>query len=83
MEITGTPSRVQEWILFFLIQREKLSLETRGSDLLFPNDDEFQELIDRGLVEIEQLHCVPSLQRRISASTVVRLTHKGSKYFVR
>jgi hypothetical protein len=83
MEITDKPSRVQEWILFFLLQREKLGLETIGADLLFPNDHEFQELLDRGLVEIEQLHGVPSLQRHISASTIVRITRKGSEYFVR
>jgi hypothetical protein len=75
------PTRLQEWILFFLIDREKSGRVTKGRDLFWPSDVE--PLVSMGLVAISQSHEIPSLQITISASTVVSLTEAGRHYFER
>jgi hypothetical protein len=74
-------NHLEEWILFFLIQREKLGLETKGHDLFWQRD--VIPLAEAGMVELEQSNAIPSLQKEISASTVIRVTDKGRNYFER
>ena len=75
------PTRLQEWILFYLREREKSGLATKGRDLLFPSDVE--PLLEMGFVSIRQSHDIPSGQQVISPSTVVSLTETGKHYFER
>jgi phage antirepressor YoqD-like protein len=72
-------NRLQEWILFFLLDREKNGLVTKGRDLFWPTD--VQPLVEMGMIEIEQTNVIPSLQKSITASTIVRVTEKGRQYF--
>jgi hypothetical protein len=74
-------NRLQEWILFYLIDREKRGITTKGRDLFFPSDVE--PLLDLGMIEIEQSHEVDSLLKTIMVTTTVRLTEKGRNYFER
>jgi hypothetical protein len=74
-------TRLQEWVLFYLIERERNGLETKGRDLFWPSDVE--PLVEMGLVSLEQSHAIPSLQKSVSASTIVRLTDAGRHYFER
>ena len=75
------PTRLQEWILFFLVDRERSGRVTTGRDLFWPSDVE--PLVGMGLVTISQSHEIPSLQTTISVSTVVSLTEAGRHYFER
>jgi hypothetical protein len=75
------PGRVQEWILWYLIERESAGKTTKGNDVFWPQD--IEPLVGLGLVSITQTHCVPSLQKTISASTVISLTETGRRYFER
>jgi hypothetical protein len=75
------PTHLEEWILFYLIERESMGLVTKGKDLLWTSDVE--PLIKRGFVIITQSHDVPSLQKSITASTIVSLTEIGRHYFER
>jgi hypothetical protein len=75
------PSRLERWILFYLLEREKMGLLTKGNDLLSVSDVE--PLVKQGFVSITQSHDVPSLQNSIIASTVVSLTEQGRHYFER
>jgi hypothetical protein len=73
--------RVCEWALFFLIDRERNGLTTKGRDLFWASDVE--QLADFELVELEQSNVIPSLQKKIMGTTVIRLTEKGRHYFDR
>jgi hypothetical protein len=75
------PTHLQEWILFYLLEREKSGRATKGNDLFWPSDVE--PLVEMGLVALSQSHDVPSLQTKISGSTVVSLTDTGRHYFER
>ena len=75
------PSRLEEWILFYLLQRERLGLTTKGGDLFWSSDVE--PLVQMGFVGISQSHDILSRQEIISGSTVVSLTDKGRNYFER
>ena len=75
------PTRLQEWILFYLLERERSGLVIKGKDLFWPSDVE--PLVGMGLVTLSQSHVIPSLQSTISASTVVSLTEAGRHYFER
>jgi hypothetical protein len=74
-------NRLQEWILFLLIQREKNGQTTKGMDLFWPSDVE--PLLDLGMIRLEQTHAIPSLQKKIMVTTIVHLTEKGRNYFER
>jgi hypothetical protein len=74
-------SRVQEWVLFYLIEREKNGQITQGKDLLWPEDVE--PLVDLGLVKLEQSNVIPSLQKKVMGTTIVQLTSNGRTYFER
>jgi hypothetical protein len=80
-ELDRAPTRLEEWILFYLLQRERLGLTTKGRDLLWSSD--LQSLLQMGYVTIVQSHEIPSRQEVIAASTVVILTDKGRNYFER
>jgi hypothetical protein len=73
------PDRLQEWVLWYLLQRDEAGLVTTGRDLLWPSDVE--SLVEMGLVSLAQSHNVAPLQRTVSATTVVRLTEAGKHYF--
>jgi hypothetical protein len=75
------PTRLQEWILFYLLDRENSGRVTKGNDLFWPSDVE--PLVDLGLVTLSQSHAVSSLQKTVSASTVISLTESGRHYFER
>jgi hypothetical protein len=75
-------SRVEEWILLFLVDREKSERITRGNDFWLLASD-VEPLVERGFVLLTQPHAIPSLQNKISATTVVGLTEKGRHYFER
>ena len=75
-------SRVEEWILLFLVDREKSGRITKGNDFWLLASD-VEPLVERGFVLLTQSHAIPSLQNKISATTVVSLTEKGSHYFER
>jgi hypothetical protein len=75
------PTRLEEWILFYLLQREKLGLTTKGRDLLWSSD--LQPLLQMGFVTILQSQDIPSRHEIISASTEVSLTERGRNYFER
>ena len=75
-------SRVEEWILLFLVDREKSGRLTTGNDFWLLASD-VEPLVERGFVHLAQSHAIPSLQNKISASTVVELTEKGRHYFAR
>ena len=75
------PDRLQEWILWYLLEREKAGLVTTGRDLFWPSDVE--PLVELDLVSLTQSHNVASLQRIVSATTVVTLTEAGKHYFER
>jgi hypothetical protein len=74
-------NRLQKWILFYLIDREKRGLTTKGRDLFFRSDAE--PLLDLGMIGIEQSHQVESLLKKIMVTTTIRLTEKGRNYFER
>ena len=80
-ELTQAPNHLQEWILFYLRERERLGLATKGADLFWPSDVE--PLLEMGFVSVEQSHEMPSRQRVISGSTLVSLTEKRRNYFQR
>jgi hypothetical protein len=71
--------RLQEWILFFLIDREKNGLVTTGRYVFWPSD--MMPLEELGFITLEQSHVVPSLQNIIMATTVIHRTEKGRHYF--
>jgi len=75
------PDRLQEWVLWYLLNREKAGQVTTGRDLFWPSDVE--PLVELGLVSLTQSHDVASLQRTVSATTIVRLTVSGKHYFER
>jgi hypothetical protein len=72
-------NRIQEWVLFFLIDRDKNGLVTKGKDVFWPSD--VMPLEETGFITIEQSNVIPSLQKSIMATTVIRLTEKGKHYF--
>jgi hypothetical protein len=73
--------RIQEWILFYLVEREKNEQITTGKDLFFAEDVE--PLIELGLIRLEQSHAIPSLQNSVMATTIIHLTDSGKYYFER
>jgi hypothetical protein len=74
-----SPTHLEEWILFFLADREKQGLVTKGKDVFWTSDVEpLQEL---GLIALEQSHAIPSLQNKVMADTTICLTEKGRHYF--
>ena len=75
------PDRLHEWVLWYLLEREKAGLVTKGRDLFWPSDVE--PLVEMGLVRLTQSHNIPSQQKTVSASTVVSLTETGKHYFER
>ena len=75
------PDLLQEWVLWYLLQRDKAGLVTTGRDLFWPSDVE--PLVEMGLVSLTQSHNVASLQRTVSVTTVVRPTEAGKHYFER
>ena len=75
-------SRVEEWILLFLVDREKSGRTTKGNDFWLLASD-VEPLVERGFVSLTQSHVIPSLQNKIMATTVVSLTEKGRHYFER
>ena len=86
---TQTPSpppapltRLQEWILLFLVDREKSGRITKGNDFWLLASD-VEPLVERGFVTLSQSHVIPSLLNKIMATTVVSLTEKGRYYFER
>ena len=86
MQVPSEPpaplTRLQEWILLFLVDREKSGRITKGNDFWLLASD-VEPLVERGFVILDQSHAIPSLQNQISASTVVTLTDKGRYYFER
>ena len=74
-------SRVQEWVVFYLIEREKNGHITKGKDLFWAEDVE--PLVDLGLVKLEQSNVIPSLQKKVMGTTVIQLTDDGRTYFER
>jgi hypothetical protein len=74
------PTRTQEWILLFLVDREKSGRTTRGADFWLLAED-VEPLVEMGLISLTQTHDIPSLQGKISATTVVTLTETGRHYF--
>jgi hypothetical protein len=79
-EPPGPLTRVQEWILLFLLDREKSGRITKGNDVWLLASD-VEPLVERGFVTLDQSHAIPSLQNQISATTVLNLTEKGRYYF--
>ena len=75
-------TRVQEWVLLFLVDREKSGRITKGNDFWLLASD-VEPLVGQGFVVLTQTHAIPSLQNKISASTVVNLTEEGRHYFER
>ena len=75
------PSRLQEWILFWLIQREANGQKTTGKDVFWASDVE--SLLAFEMITLEQTHVVPSLQDKIMQTTEIHLTDKGRHYFER
>ena len=74
-------NRVQEWVLFFLIDRERNGLVTMGRNVL--SDLDVEPLVESGFVTLEQTHAVSTLQKNIMATTVIHLTENGRHYFER
>jgi hypothetical protein len=75
-------SRVEEWILLFLVDREKSGRITKGNDFWLLASD-VEPLVEREFVALSQSHVIPSLQKKIMPTTVVSLTEKGRHYFER
>ena len=75
------PSRLQEWVLWHLLERDRTGQVTKGNDIFWPSDVE--PLVEMGLVTLTQTHCIPSLQKTVSGSTVIGLTEAGKHYFER
>jgi hypothetical protein len=77
--LPSQPTRLQEWILFFLLDREKQGLATKGKDVFWTSDVE--SLQECGFITLEQSNVIPSLQDKIMAATIIRLTEQGRHYF--
>jgi hypothetical protein len=75
-------TRLQELIVFLLIAREKFGRATSGNELWWWKSD-VEPLVELGMIELKQLNAIPSLQNRISPSTIIRLTERGGHYFDR
>ena len=75
------PDRLQEWVLWYLLERERAGMVTKGRDLFWPSDVE--PLVEMGLVSLAQSHNVASLLQKVSATTIVSLTETGRHYFER
>lgn len=75
-------TRVEEWVLLFLVDREKCGRVTKGDDFWLLASD-VEPLVERGFVALTQQHAIPSMQNTISSSTLVTLTEKGRHYFDR
>jgi hypothetical protein len=59
-KLDRAPTRLEEWILFYLLQRERLGLTTKGRDLLWSSD--LQSLLQMRYVTIVQSYEIPSRQ---------------------
>jgi hypothetical protein len=59
-KLDRAPTRLEEWILFYLLQRERLGLTTKGRDLLWSSD--LQSLLQTRYVTIVQSYEIPSRQ---------------------
>jgi len=65
--------------LYFLLDRESQGLVTKGKDVFSSQDVE--SLQDFGFIILEQSHVIPSLQNKVMAATIIRITEKGRHYF--
>jgi len=81
-ELMKPISRTEEWILLFLLDREKSGQVTTGNDFWLFADD-VEPLAEKGYVSLHQSHAIPSLQNKISPSTIVTLTDIGRWCFER
>ena len=67
-------NRVQEWVLFFLIDRERNGLVTMGRNVL--SDLDVEPLVESGFVTLEQTHAVSTL---LALTPALSLGERGKR----
>jgi hypothetical protein len=75
----------QEWILMFLLGRERGGCQTRIKDLLAVSSSvtrhDVLRVVELGFVTIEQENLIPLCENNMQPGTITTLTVKGREYF--